>query len=171
MVDQVINTETLQQKSAIELIFENLSSAESFVESAENAPTYAQLQAQLKLLAKQELRQSIYNYVADLDSLFGTIADASHVLTVMLIIQMEALNKSTSFEEYKSNMIGRVEELFGKVGSFNEYASESTKMITAIAERKVIMPYMVKEDGLMGVIRDVSERATGVAKKILEKLS
>ena len=168
-MDEQINNEALNTKSNIELLFENLEKENDDIK--DEFPSEDEFSIESQNLARHELRQEIYENIADLESLFGTTADATQVLTVMLVIQMEALQNSKTFDEYKANTIKRVEEIAGAEGSFNEYSKQSTSLLSAISEKSIVMPYMVKEDGLMGVIKDVSARATGVAQKIAEKFS
>jgi antirestriction protein len=157
------------KKSQLELLLEMLDEPTEMEEDERSFPSEEEYNLEKKALSKVELRQSITSTVGDIPSLLGTVADASQIQTIMLAIDMEALEIATSFADYKKNKIKRIEEISKSEDSFKKYSEESTKLIDNISNGTIIMPYMIKEGGLLGVISDVSTRATGVAKLIMSK--
>ena len=135
--------------------------------------TPEQHQAFLAMIEKTEARQQKLNAVlpprtaiyevADLDSLFGTTADATQMLVLIASADAVALAQAADFASYKKTRLDALATLSGGEEGAAAMVQQAGKLLADVQAGTVVMPFLVKPDKASGVFADVAKRATGVA--------
>lgn len=127
---------------------------------SESAITAA-LETQKSIGIRNKIRNAIYTDVADSDSILGTVADASQMLTLAELIDLIALDQASSFAEYKQIRMAMIADISG--GDSEALITDVKQFMADVQSGEIIMPFLAKEGKATAVFKDIGERATGVA--------
>lgn len=114
---------------------------------------------------RDAVRRSIYSEVADSDSMFGTVADASQMLVLASLADLVALESASTFEEYRQARLGLLAGMSG--GDASSLIASAKDFLAKVETGEIKMPFLAKDGQATGVFEDVAVRATGVANVLI----